>query len=264
MSRPVDAPHLTRKYWPVIDDLATEVLEQTTGRAMRTSALTGVDPITDMLGCGMWGCVYPVTIQRWVVKVTADPFEGRIVRAILEVPDLYLHPGIAAILGIWRLPERSEEGLDLFVIIREDITPINPKAQENATAVKTLHLIRDVAATYNQAVHDHQLATMRQAADYLTSWLYMAPERDPRLTLVADFLMRFWRTFGSPLADVHAGNVGTREHDLGNAMGAHPELGPRRWTDAFVAFDLGHSMFDELYEAPVLPELRVPNIGERS
>jgi hypothetical protein len=259
-----DFDQILEENWESIDQRVSKTLVELEELAPGESALDRVNPVTDMYGCGAWGCAYPTLAERWAVKVTADPSEGIINSLVLDDVGLRTHPGIAYVLGLWRLPDQvlkrtpdgEEYALDVFVILREDIQPavlIDGWVGQPTSPVNLLHNIRldagrlnDIAALLtklrstpyspqNEVMIDEYEDEQRYTREEWATVMVQADDK-PHTRLVADFMREFNRDNAAYLADVHAGNVGTREHDLSDfGLTSHVP------SPAWVAFDLGHS-----------------------
>ena len=210
-------------YFDQIDQAVTNTLLDAGEELIAPTALDVNDEvILGVLGCGAWGCVYETQTLRseWVVKVTTDEAEGPLNWLVWEHEELRQHPGVAFMLGIWRLPE----AYPAYLILRENIEPFRPPDPRGYSRRKELpiaRLLRELGGRANvlyqrpgSATHEgrflRQLDKLRQF---------------DRLVDVADFIELFYELTGIPLMDVHARNVGMR-----------PD------SDRLVVFDIGMSM----------------------
>jgi len=262
---------LTKKvaslYWDRIDEVATAAAEELGFDFGRATLLEETDPEIDEYGCGMWGCAYPTWDERLAVKITADPSEAVIVSTVLDDPFLRNHPGIAYLIGIWELPEKIwwEEDKKLkkvYAILREDIRPIRDFGQtgELKELEEDLNWIRlaamNVGAARKKSGNDENIQSAIELYDFQVS----EAEKKWRLAHVVDFMIEFERSTGAILADLHAGNVGLREHYNDDWIPDHP-LGRHGPSDIFTAFDLGHS---DITMSKVIPRVmnpgRIPRI----
>lgn len=255
MPLPHDMGDMVDKYWDAINDRVTATLIEI-GDPPAAGALDSVDPLLTMFGCGHWGCAYPTSQRRWAVKVSADPTELDIVAAVLTTKELRENTGIAYILGIWRLPEPSS-GYTLHVTLRENITPVDYElvdTEHEEDLIQGLHELRMAALDLNESAQSLAVATRRNDTDpyYLTQyevaeelWIKQlnALRYEYETAALAEFIGDFARDFNTALADVHAGNVGLREHSLRD-IGLPEHFG----NDTWVAFDLGHSLIESSTE----------------
>ena len=259
MALPQGMTKVVRAAWPRIDDTVTQALYDL-GEDFDGSALEDVEPDYDMLGCGYWGCVYPTAVPRWVVKVSADPYEGPIAQAVMDCPYLRDHPGNAYILNMWQLAEKARWGRsgwrNVWVILREEITPIRlPLLLQGRTGtlVDLLHTIRIAAAATNKYDRDIEekgrgRGRYRKLIRSEVLWLrgLKTADQTRELAVLSDFMFDFFEEFGARLADVHGGNAGRRRHDLTDIVPTH--YPSKHW----VTFDLGHSNVETGSEVPLL------------
>ena len=268
---------MVTKYWDAINDRVTDTLIEI-GDFPPAGALDDIDPLLDMYGCGHWGCAYPTSEPRWTVKVSADPTELDIVAAVLSKPELRENPGIVYILGIWRLPEPAVQKAGwadpggqeriIHVTLRENIKPIETDlaTEHEDDLILLLHHLRVEAGNLNSGAKALELVERRgEATDRLQSLLDQAAynnyETAEQLWLrhlqqlqneyetahLAWFISDFARDFNTALADIHAGNVGLREHSLSDlGLLQHEDY------DTWVAFDLGHSLITNEAEVPLI------------
>jgi hypothetical protein len=274
MLLPHDMEAVVEKCWDAINARVTSTLIEI-GDPPADGALDGIDPLHHMYGCGAWGCAYPTSQRRWTVKVSADPTELDIVAAVLTTKELRENPGIAYILGIWRLPETvyseaQDETFTLHVTLREAINPVEydlVDTEHEEVLIQALHELRITAMELNENALSLAAAERRGDTDpyYLNQyrvaeelWIRQlsALRYEYETSALAEFISDFARDFNTALADIHAGNVGLREHSLS-------DLGlPEHFVnDTWVAFDLGHSLISRGSEVPLISNpSRIPVI----
>jgi hypothetical protein len=87
-------------------------------------------PIGRLLGCGHYGCVFE-SESPWVVKITVDPNEGPMVRALADFAERETYAGEAAgfvrVRSVTRiLPDvgKGKTKRPVYVIVREDVAPL--------------------------------------------------------------------------------------------------------------------------------------------
>ena len=291
MTLPHDMSDVVEKYWDTINARVTYTLIEI-GDPPVDGALDGIDPLLDMYGCGQWGCAYPTSQPRWAVKVSTDPTELDIIAAVLSKPELRENPGIAYILDIWRLSEVAVElarwgdedrEFVVHVTLRENITPIETDhATEHVDdLILLLHKLRVTSMQLNTALqelaeaehstqiedpepwkHDLALWTRDQKLaeyekfEHLWLRLLQRLQNEHETAHLAWFISDFARDFNTALADIHAGNVGLREHSLSD-LGLPQHEAYNTW----VAFDLGHSLISTGAEVPLVANPpRIPMI----
>lgn len=236
-------------WWDRIDDTVTHTLLTMGERLTFESALAGVSPLVDSLGCGSFGCVYPTNTphNRWAVKISLDPFEGPLTNLVIQDPVLQYHPGVVYIPYMWQLPVVHPIKIDLetleykiWVILREEIAITSPTPD---SLELLLHNTRFDAEAVNLTVDDIEKgeAEERDLTFYLDAFLKKLDRIDDYEVgaALANFMALYWEQTSVALADIHGGNTGRRIHDLSDFGGhEHPEGVP---SDYLVAFDIGAS-----------------------
>lgn len=239
---------LLEKYWPRINKTVTARL-QTIGEPSYPGmgALDGIDVRDDYLGCGYWGCVWPLSFtQRWVLKVTYDPTEPAVVDIIMEDPYLHEHDGIVRYEGMWQIPELvrykvfgNEVVRAPHIILREEVRPfrIYDEGQSIIDAggvIRQLIAARKAEESYRKLqiakAHDKRSVwdwehRHRRAVD---GWLNSLDSMDKiyELASVAEFLRAFYERTEAILADIHPQNLAWRRWDLWDLFGPDtPEAG---------------------------------------
>jgi len=176
------------------------------------------------LGCGSFGCVFPLVADpRRVLKLSTDATEGPVVKAIMETGlDKRLH-GLARWDAIWRVPVEIQEGPrgTCWVILREDILPYTSDA-----FVDTYHVERHRSPWLRRrewldSLYDYNTHA-RDAIRYKTDWKKSQARELAETSLgelyesqesyyLAEAIEELAR-HDIFIADVHHGNVGGRIH----------------------------------------------------
>jgi hypothetical protein len=270
-------PTIARKWWPSIDWAVTATLRQL-GEPMPfgVRSLAKIGP-EDYIGCGTWGCVYPLdTTDRWVLKLTTDPTEGPIVAHIMKHRHLRTHPGIVYYGALWQLEDSisirddDDEFVDLpiYIILRE-FTAVWPHAwpwnEEHETQMNEFSMALDNVLDNAYVLLDlrDELQELEGKGKRTARYKALVGESAETEEDVLDALDDFQRTtFGSAIAsfmramylqhnillgDVHFQNVGLRVDDLRNIDKGASVPG------AYLSIiDPGHSQV-EATTIPVLP-----------
>jgi hypothetical protein len=213
------------EYWNDIDQAISEVLYDI-GELPPDgpSALEGIAPIDDMLGCGLMGCVLPLNTENFVLKISGDITEGPIVSLIMQDSELRDHPGTVSYLAIWQIED--DEG-PIYIILREAIEPLSKK-QKKTKPAKTLDAYQKTSRkTYNkktqtkfaEKIYPERIPKLRQelkkyiiTRKNIIDKLYKIPETKE----IADFIRAIQTKYKFMLADVHSDNVGKKTFDLDN------------------------------------------------
>ena len=87
--------------------------------------------IGDYLGSGCWGSAFnTINISKfeWVAKITKDVEEAKAAQALIslrgEGHQAFLFPGLVDILTVNKVVDLKDDGEDLYVIVREEVTPL--------------------------------------------------------------------------------------------------------------------------------------------
>ncbi len=177
------------------------------------------------LGCGSFGCVFPLVADpRRVLKLSTDPTEGPVVKAIMETGlDKKMH-GLARWDAIWKVPFEIQEGprSTCWVILREDVMPYRSEAfmeifrsQDTfwANARSTLRW-QTPLSDYNRQAH---LAIHYKKKERKELYRNFAEEHlgemynNEETYYLAEAIEALGRN-DIFIADVHLGNVGGRIH----------------------------------------------------
>jgi hypothetical protein len=255
---------LVQKYWDRIDKTITSRLVEL-GEPLEDpfsfTALTGISPVTGMLGCGHWGCVYPLAVtDRWVLKVTTDPAEASIISVTRNRPELHTHPGIVRYEGLWALPETAvldgwTENVEraIYVVLREEATPLMTPGELDEFELDSILLALDSAVQASKRVGLAEMRLSLASSAHSPNTLELMKFRNQVIAdwaeeigvlekfrpthNVGSFMRAFFVATGSVLADVHGGNVGFRNYDLRDLFGRRTP----QPTDSLVILDPGHS-----------------------
>lgn len=246
--------HFIRGYWKRTDQTISAHLKKLVPQAPR-SLLSGLTQQNAQLGQGRWGMVFKTKAPGWVVKFTADATEGPVTALIMQYPKLRKHPGICYFGGIWRLPVETYYGDPIFVILREDITPIGDKPPGLTTAcfdevaVALLDASNSAEKLNRNIDRNHAKAAMRNGskwAEAVEELMEYSQTED-----IADFMFAFFEKLDGVLADVHLGNVGRRLRK--NKLSGNPRH-PQNW----VILDPGVSSITRQANVPYLPNPSTP------
>ena len=244
---------LIHEAFPRIDATIAEALEYI-GEALPGGAVIVDHP----LGCGSWGCAFPTRTPhgRWAVKITGDELEAATTWVIINDDELRLMPGIALLEGMWRLPAPEK---DLFVILREEITPTRGIGYEMNHAIvaytdalsefdrgREMHE-EDPSWGFAKAVFQESQATLETAEE--------RAGQHHQLDEVVRFIQHFYELTGAPLQDFGEQNLGLRTHDMSAfaPIPYHQEEGST--SEYLVALETGRSMqLDEPTPGSILME----------
>jgi hypothetical protein len=301
ISHPDDPSHIAEtviasRYWQRIDYALTQQLARLgePAAANLCTALEGIDS-RHILGCGVWGCVWRLaSTERWVVKITLDPYEGPIVAAIMHRPHLRTHPGVIYYGGVWRVPEKFvyHDGkiYDAYVILREkalpfsrrqpglsmlDMPTLNDPLGRNQEAFTTALL--DTASAASGLVFLYFMERFPQVRKKLlnyepfgrtfkqregaaaAAWLAALERLGDTLwgEHIADFMREAYSELQMVMSDVTESNVGQRcydLHDIDNEIEA-----PGQYLSII---DPGNSRLDKRHHIDLLPDvIRAENPG---
>jgi hypothetical protein len=248
LGRLLEKPLLKR--WHDIDHAITIILDEI-GEIPPDgpSALEDIDPINDTLGCGGYGCVFPLNTERFVLKVTTDPQEGPITAFIIENNDLRFHPGVAFFLAIWELYEKTYKDNSIYIILRETVKPYQG---QNKKITDIINL------SYKKSI---RLAEAKKEFNKTEDWSsfkkYRLLKKEWELSLKkmynilpTKYIAEFIKLCSKKelfLEDVYDENIGKRIFDLGDIIedAAIPN-------DYLSIFDVGAS---DIKEEPIITKL---------
>lgn len=223
----------------------------------------------DMLGCGYWGCVYPIdTDQRFVVKMTIDPTEGPFVSKLLDDDYLVNNQGIVRYLAVWELEEEFQyrgKGHTLYVIVREeaDVIGSNQASQDDPRfcdmlslrkgqlRLGYLHLAAKAKVLQARLKEKHTRLRENMFDQAISQWYetVSALGDTPKGYALANFAMQMYEQHEVILADVHANNIGYRKHSLGDIdIDSDLEASEKY----FIITDPGHSFVYDYPEIEVI------------
>jgi hypothetical protein len=233
--------------------------------AERIQAVAGGVAWNYPLGCGSFGCVFPLhgeprvrpysENRKLVLKISTDPTEGPVVAAIMATGLDKRLDGLARWEGVWKIPEPIQPGPrgTAWVIVREDVNPfhfdtLSPPVSNLSWQRKNWF---DSLRSFN--------AASRKSFTLKTKWKAerFAEEAQGYLGEIWNFeetynVAEAIEELGRHdivLADVHQFNLGFRTHDWSPVGGQEP-TGDVRWYDGkdrrqLLIFDPGHSSAPE-------------------
>lgn len=267
---------LADRWWDVIDDQITELfndLHTQESRRLGYGMMGALDTISseDFLGCGHWGCVYPLDIDpRFVVKLSLDPTEGPLVAALLEKEWLSRHMGIVTYLAVWQIPEAfvwRNIPRTVYVIVREEATipgghVIQHENPQFARAIygkdwfshKTQIGYLDAASKFQEAsIKLREKETSRRERNFdvrYSQWAEAAHRvgNAPKGYAIEDFILNMYDALGIVITDIHLSNIGYRDHDLSD-MDLDAGGASRNY---YIITDPGHSIVPDPVEVPLL------------
>lgn len=104
----------------------------------------------EFLGSGCWGSVFASNDSRWVVKITKDIEEVASYRRIMKLRGMgysaILLPGFADIYSVSKVIDLEDDGEELYVIVRENIEPLNPDDEMMKDLDEALYIIEEKQA----------------------------------------------------------------------------------------------------------------------
>lgn len=207
----------------------------------------------NLLGCGSFGCVYPIRSgtgfdDKLVCKISVDETEGPVVRAIMATGLDKRLAGLCRWEAIWKVPipiYESGPRRTAWIIVREAVTPYwdSDFFRVGARWAAALRSYNDAARIVVKSKRPQQRA--RENADIALGQLSISEET----YFVAEAIEELQRR-DIMLADVHMGNLGVRTNET-------ERLQIVRWEDGIdrpplLIFDPGHSSYPE---GVVVPEL---------
>lgn len=192
-----------------------------------------------VLGCGSFGCVFPTENPGQVLKISSDPTEGPVVRAVMDTKLDKQLDGLGRWYGVWKIPEpinASGPRSTGWVILREDIKPF---AREGWTW--------PVWGNYLVEYNRHS----RKSIDLKTKWKAERQWEDAQEFIgkmynfeetyfIAEALEALNRV-DIRLADIHAGNLGFRIHPTEDQPTHEVYWYDKKDRPPLLIFDLGHS-----------------------
>jgi len=190
------------------------------------------------LGAGSFGVVFPTSDPEKVLKISSDPTEGPVVKAVMDTKLDRRLDGLGRWYGVWRLPEPINEGNRAtgWVILREDVKPFD-----------MMSVGFPVWFNYLQNYNKHA----RKSIDLKTAWKKEREWEEAQVEI--GHLYNFEETYyvaeaieqlnrdGIRLADVHAGNLGHRLHATEEQPGQTAYWYDKKERSSLLIFDLGHS-----------------------
>jgi hypothetical protein len=219
LKRKLEKPILKR--WTDIDHAVSLVLDEMEAIPPNgPSALEGIDPFKEVLGCGHFGCVYRTNYKEFAVKLTTDSKEADITAFIMQDDNLHFHPGIALFISIWQLHEYTIEDDPIYIILREYMETYEKRNPKIDRAIKShLKTSMMLEASKIELEEEYSMWQLRDYKKALKKWesslkkLYNIPQTK----YIADF-MELCGENEVFLSDVHSSNLGKRLYDLRNII----------------------------------------------
>lgn len=168
--------------------------------------------IRDYIGSGCWGSTFETDSSQLIVKITKDFEEVGASQFVMDLRrkgyEAVLFPGLAEIYHIEKVQEIDDDCEDLYVIVRENIIPIEESnvGLEADELDECLYVIEEHQA-YTRAELSHALITVEKIAPYLAQsikelWFYgrrlidlgienLGVTRKPRLGVPAGTIVMF-------------------------------------------------------------------------
>ena len=225
---------------------------------------------TKLYGCGHYGCVFKIPDTAFVLKVSSDQTEGPMQAFVAkgQAEGEYGFESFAQVKDVFELQGVEIRRGKVYVIIREDVLPLyvrggytSPKALEELSIVKHARKNNDDAivrrelegldrtavflARYQQAarawygLNRAKRNRNRARLDELESQIAGYDSRISEYMPYVGQALSIMFHSGTPLLDVHAGNVGVRTYPYGG------DEGDRGYV---VIFDPGHTPTDNVGE----------------
>lgn len=196
-----------------------------------------------ILGCGHYGCVFPIEGSDKVLKITTDATEGPVVQAIINTGLDKELDGLVKYYDVQQIPGYEGRGArsSAYAILRQGIVPLDLPGWENPRWMDALQAYNVAARRELELKREHMVRMAREQAEQAITLLYRWNET----YFVAEAIERL-RGEGIILADVHFRN-----------LGVGPSSPVVRWQDgkqkpALLIFDPGHSQAPQT-EVKVLP-----------
>ena len=193
------------------------------------------------LGCGSFGCVFPTSEEGKVLKISSDPTEGPVVKAVMDTKLDKRLDGLGRWYGVWRIPEALQEGRRStgWVILREDVQPLDIAKIGFSWHNRWFHSLK----LYNRHA--------RKSIDLKTPWKKESEWEEARFEIgvlygseetyyVAEAIEELNRV-DIRLADVHYGNLGFRIFETEDQQASNVYWFDKKERPPLLIFDLGHS-----------------------
>jgi hypothetical protein len=157
--------------------------------------------IGEYLGSGCWGSVFETDNPKWVVKITKDIEEAKASSILIDLRgkghEACLFLGLVDILWVSKVVDLEDDGEDLYVIVRENVTPL----EETDTDDEIIDELSN-----NLYVIEEQDAYTK---DEISKALTVVDRHAPHL---ARAIKEVW-FYGYKLVDLDAVNVGITRRD---------------------------------------------------
>lgn len=216
----------------------------------------------DSLGCGHFGCVFPITNGRpWILKITRDPTEGPMQTFVAQqqAEGEYGYEGFAYVKAVFRLSDDIDwrkKKWPVYAILREEITPVSsvmpsyfdksekvlekmsPRPPSVASIRRAFSRLTDYQLASRAWYEAKRQSTKDRYETTMTEALHTIDDAFPYVGQI----MAILQANGMPLQDVHAGNIGIRKH------GGLTDIDPESGIGEVVIFDPGHTQSDRTKE----------------
>lgn len=228
---------------------------------------TGIDLVpSGMLGCGHFGCAFKIVNQpAWVAKITRDPTEGAMQAMIgqRQADGEYGFEGFSMVKGVFRLPgdlDYRGKKWPIHLIIREEVRPLRgiwlqayrggtqpvedaypPMTRGGLTSmINSLHDYKELSHKWHTIAEKMRRGVRvvggQRSLDKIDADMQGPLNNISRYAPQMAETMGILQAEGSPLRDVHAGNIGLRVH-----KGAQDPLDPEAGLGYVVILDPGHT-----------------------
>ena len=200
-------------------------LTQNRGRLEKAIGLQITRPLDKPYGCGTYGCVYPLSDPRYVLKVSDDPYEGPLNKTVIDTrkradggsgmgPSGTL-PGIVFYRNLFA---DQSFGKPVYVIVREDVEPFTYEDVLNMQwyyhPLKSAEPTNPLDVTSDVIDDFFDSRSPKKIAESFDLWLEWVGHVGVDLPLVADAMLGMLEK-KIVLRDVHWGNVGKSTVDWG-------------------------------------------------
>lgn len=184
-----------------------------------------------ILGCGHYGCVFPIDGTGRVLKVSTDTTEGPVIQAIIDTGLDKELAGLVPYHAVWQIPDYEGRGAraTAYAIVRDEIQPVQIDVMRTRW-IEVLNAYNVAAGREITLKKDFMIRMAREQAEKALQKLYNWHET----YYVAEAIEQL-RADGIILSDVHMNNLGSGVQS--------PVVS---WSDgthrpALLIFDPGHS-----------------------
>ncbi len=194
------------------------------------------------LGCGSFGCVFPTSEQGKVLKISSDPTEGPVVKAVMDTKLDKRSEGLGRWYGVWRIPEAINAAGPRstgWVILREDVKPFDAMKDLGFATPRWLMALREYNAHARKSIDlktEYRREHEWEGAQEKIGTLFNYEET----YYVAEAIEELNRS-GIRLADVHHGNLGFRIFPTEDQPTTEVRWFDNKNRPPLLIFDLGHS-----------------------